>query len=147
MRRAQGLAASGLAVLSGTVALVCACGGPNVGVPLYPQPAFAPAQRVDYAPPPAQIETLPETPPAPGCRWVDGQWVWSSQRWDGRPGGWIQPPERCRYSLPSQSWALVQGAAALYYRPGRWYSVSEPQICPDPPPCAGTAPRPRREPR
>jgi hypothetical protein len=120
------------------LALCLACGGANVAVPSYPHPSFALVLRVDSAPPPAQLETLSADPPEPGCRWVDGQWVWTSQRWDWRPGGWIQPPRDCRYSAPSMAWAESQGTSALYYRPGRWYSETEPQMCPDPPPCAGS---------
>lgn len=134
-----------VASAAGVLALL-GCGGPDVGVPHYPQPPFATAQRVLLPPPPAQLESLSSEPPSPGCRWVDGQWVWSSQRWDWRPGGWGQPPPDCRYSLPTTTWVEEQGAPALYYRPGRWYSVSEPRACPDPAPCggAGSVPRPAR---
>jgi len=132
--------ASALPVL----ALGCA---KNLAVPVHPQPAFATAQLVDSAPPPAQLEYLSDKPPRPGCRWVDGQWIWSSRRWDWRPGGWVQPPEACEYSLPSTIWAGAQGSGALYYRPGRWYSVSEPKTCPDPSPCPSADVRSREPPR
>jgi hypothetical protein len=112
------------------------CGGPNRFVVSYPHPEGAPAESVGFPPPPAQIETLSTEPPASGCLWADGQWVWVAQRWDWRPGGWILPPEGCRYSAPTTSWALgPDGASVLYYRPGRWYSVIQSRVCPDPVSC------------
>ena len=128
------------------VGLTLSCGSVRVAVPAHPQPAFASAQLVDSPPPPAQIEYLSDTPPSPGCQWVDGQWLWTSQRWDWRPGGWVQPPPDCEYSLPSSTWVVSQGAGALYYRPGRWYSVNQPKPCSDPPPCPGADVRSRGEP-
>jgi hypothetical protein len=82
-------------------------------------------------PPPAQIEHLDASPPAPGCLWADGQWVWGAQNWDWRPGGWVRPPQGCRYSAPTFEWAPSDTAprGVLYYRPGRWYSVNEPKVC------------------
>jgi hypothetical protein len=117
------------------------CGGADPGVAHHPQPPFASAQRVPLPPPPAQPEPLSSEPPSPGCRWLDGQWVWTSQRWDWRPGSWIQPPQGCQYSLPSLTWVEEEGAPALYYRPGRWYSVSEPRACSDAAPCGGNGAR------
>lgn len=117
-------------------ALGIACGGSNLAVPRHPHPDFAPAEPVGFLPPPAQVEQIESTPPAPGCLWADGQWLWAAQRWDWRPGAWIKPPDKCRYSGPTAEWAPGAGAGVLYYRPGRWYSVTEPRICPDPVPCA-----------
>jgi hypothetical protein len=119
------------------------CGGPQLAVDSYPQPDFARSEIVASPPPPTQIETLSGQPPRPGCRWQDGQWLWLSQRWDWRPGGWVLPPEGCRYSAPLARWGVSQGSAALYYTPGRWYSVSQPKTCPDPAPCPGTDPESR----
>jgi hypothetical protein len=107
------------------------CGSPSYDVPRYPHPDGAPAQPVGLLPPPAAIEQLDEKPPAKGCLWADGQWVWAAQRWDWRPGGWVRPPEGCRYSPPTVQWAPGGEKGVLYYRPGRWYSVSEPKVCPD----------------
>ena len=120
-----------------------ACGGSSIAVARYPHPDFAPAEPVGFLPPPAQIEQLESTPPGPGCLWADGQWLWAAQRWDWRPGGWVLPPEGCRYSAPEASWGLSEGSAALYYKPGRWYSLSQPKTCPDPAPCPGAAPESR----
>lgn len=111
------------------------CGGSSIAVLSHPHPDFAPAEPVSSLPPPARVEQLTSAPPAPGCLWADGQWVWTAQRWDWRPGAWIKPREGCRYSAPSTEWVPVSGAGVLYYRPGRWYSVSEPRICPEPVPC------------
>jgi hypothetical protein len=121
--------------------VLAACAGADPGVPHHPQPPFAAAVRVPMPPPPAQIESLSQEPPGPDCRWVDGQWAWTSQRWDWWPGGWIQPPPDCRHSLPSLTWVDEQGTPALYYRPGRWYSVNEPKACPNPAPCGAASVR------
>ncbi len=129
------------------LAALLGCGGADPGVARHPQPAFAAAQRVLLPPPPALPEMLAGDPPSPSCRWVDGQWTWTSQRWDWRPGGWIQPPEDCRYSVPSLTWVEEQGSPALYYRPGRWYSVSERKACPDPAPCGTPGAGDRNPPR
>jgi hypothetical protein len=122
-----------------------ACGGSGFAVRSYPQPDFAPAQAVGFAPPPAQIETVAEEPPARGCLWADGQWIWAGARWDWQPGSWIYPPAGCRYSGPTSRWVAAAGASLLYYRPGRWYSETEPKACPEPVGCpirAESAPNP-----
>ncbi len=117
-----------------------ACGGANIAVPSYPHPESAPAEPVTFPPPPAQIENIQKEPPARGCLWADGQWVWTSQRWDWHPGGWVRPPEGCRYSAPTVTWGATGATGVLYYRPGRWYSVSEAKICADPVSCPTTSP-------
>ena len=117
-----------------------ACGGGRLAVPSTPHPESAPREIVLFAPPPAQIEHIDATPPAPGCLWADGQWVWVTQRWDWHAGSWIRPPEGCRYSAPSVAWAPSGETGVLYYRPGRWYSVTEPKICPDPVSCPTQSP-------
>jgi hypothetical protein len=118
------------------------CGSSTITVRSYPHPDFATAEPVGSPPPPAQIENLEHEPPAAGCLWADGQWVWTAQRWDWRPGAWILPPEDCRYSAPTIRWAASGATGVLYYRPGRWYSVSEPRTCPEPVPCPSTTPKP-----
>lgn len=130
--------------LSALLGLGPACGSPRFDVPRYPHPESSPAEPVSIPPPPAQIEQVAERPPAPGCLWADGQWVWTVQRWDWHPGGWVRPPEGCRYSPPTVQWAPAPGSAQgiLYYRPGRWYAVGEPKICPDAVSCTTPAPSP-----
>lgn len=127
--------AGGLCQSTAGLACLAACGHSSPAVPNYPQPDFAPAQVVPFAPPVAQLEYLTEKSPAPACRWLDGQWEWTDQRWNWQPGSWILAPEGCRYSAATAHWATTQGAPTLYYRPGRWYSVSEPKACPNPVPC------------
>lgn len=122
------------------VSILLGCGGPNIAVPSHPQPEFATAELVATSPPPAQIENLDVTPPAPGCLWVDGQWAWAAQRWEWQPGGWIRPPEGCQYSAPIASWVATNGPGVLYYRPGRWYSVAARRACPEPEKCPSTSP-------
>jgi hypothetical protein len=127
--------ANGLYRNAAGLACLAACGHSSPAVASYPQPDFAPPQIVPFAPPVNQLEYLPEDPPAPDCRWVDGQWTWAAQRWNWQPGSWIVPPEGCRYSPPTARWASTQGAPTLYYRPGRWYAVDAPKVCANPAPC------------
>jgi hypothetical protein len=135
-----------------------ACGAADYGVPSYPQPAGSPAEVVTFPPPPAQIEHLSDKPPAEGCLWADGQWVWATQHWNWRPGSWVRPAEGCQYSAPTVQWASSRGPSGetslLYYRPGRWYSVNETaddetadgtafgktKPCPDPVSCPAQSP-------
>jgi hypothetical protein len=122
-----------------------ACGAADLGVRSYPQPEGSPAEVVTFPPPPAQIEHLDAKPPAKGCLWADGQWVWATQHWNWRPGGWVRPPEGCHYSAPTLQWAPSGETSSgettvLYYRPGRWYSVEEPRLCPDPVSCPDQSP-------
>lgn len=127
-----------------SLVLVLACGSASVSVPSHPHPELAPAEVVPSLPPPAQIEHVDIRPPVEGCLWADGRWEWNAQRWDWRPGGWIRPPEDCQYSAPAADWSSVGGRAILYYRPGRWYSVTEPKVCKEPPSCTdGATPAPR----
>jgi hypothetical protein len=116
---------------AGAALAALGCGASSVDVASYPHPDGSPAEAVSFMPPPAQIEHLEAKPPARGCLWADGQWVWAAQRWDWRPGAWLRPPEGCRYSGPTLQWALsgTDNQGVLYYRPGRWYSVGEPRAC------------------
>jgi hypothetical protein len=123
-------------------AAVLGCGAARFEVPTYPHPEGAPAEPVGFMPPPAQIEHLESEPPAPGCLWADGQWVWVALRWDWRPGGWVRPPAGCQYSPPTVQWALSGKQGVLYYRPARWYSVGEPKRCADAVSCPSQSPLP-----
>jgi hypothetical protein len=139
---ASGSARCGGALMLGLGLVALACGAPAFEVPTYPHPEGAPAEPVLFMPPPAQIEHIGAEPPAKGCLWADGQWVWSAQRWEWRPGSWLRPPEGCRYSAPALEWAPGGKSGILYYRPGRWYSVSEPAHCPAPVICPSQSPAP-----
>ncbi len=126
------------------LSLLLACGSASVTVVSHPQPEHAHVEIVPALPPPAQIEHVDGAPPVEGCLWADGRWEWNAQRWDWRPGGWIRPPEECQYSAPAAHWSSEGGRAVLYYRPGRWYSVTEPKVCKEPPSCTdGATPAPR----
>jgi hypothetical protein len=131
-----------LSMAFGAVGVVTgwACGAADLGVPSYPHPEGSPAEVVTFPPPPAQIEHLDAKPPARGCLWAGGQWVWATQHWNWRPGSWVLPPEGCQYSAPTVQWAPVGETTVLYYRPGRWYSVDEPKLCPDPVSCPAQSP-------
>ena len=145
LSRRGGLLPGGLALAACAASLgfgvgIGGCGGSSPAVPQYPHPEGAPSEAVGFMPPPAPIEQLDAEPPARGCLWADGQWVWKAQSWDWRPGGWVRPPAGCRYSAPTVQWGPGGTSGILYYRPGRWYSVSEPKICPDPVNCPAPSP-------
>jgi hypothetical protein len=131
------------------VTTVLGCGAADLAVPSYPQPQGsapgAPPEVVAFPPPPAPIEHLNDEPPARGCLWADGQWVWATQHWNWRPGAWVRPPEGCHYSAPTLQWVASGDTpgetSLLYYRPGRWYAVDEPKLCPDPVTCPVQSPR------
>jgi len=129
------------ALVAGALSCV-SCGQPSLGVPLYPHPDYAAEEPIAFLPPPARVEHLRGEPPGVDCRWVDGQWLWIRQRWEWQGGRWVLPPEECHYSAASFHW--VAGGSAdekrdvLYYRPGRWYSVTERRVCPSVPTCPGT---------
>lgn len=116
------------------VLVLAACGSFALTVPSRPHPAGAPAFEVGTPPPPARIEHVDATPPAPGCRWVDGHWAFRRTGYRWVAGGWVQPQQGCRYALPTMSWVARGATSVLYYRPGRWYSEAD-AVCPDPPRC------------
>lgn len=129
--------------LAAALAVVLAlpgCGSGQLAVRSHPHPEGAPAEPVAFLPPPAQPEHLDDAPPAEGCQWADGQWVWVSQRWDWQPGGWIRPPAGCQYSAPALQWGPGGQTGVLYYRPGRWYSTGSLDACPDPVSCPTQSP-------
>jgi hypothetical protein len=121
---------------------LASCGSPGILVPSHPHPEDAPAEPVLFLPPPARVEHIAEEPPAQGCLWADGRWVWSAQRWEWHSGSWIRPPANCRYSAPTVEWGPGGKSGILYYRPGRWYAVSEPETCPEPVSCPHQSPLP-----
>ncbi|MBV9947978.1 MAG: hypothetical protein JOZ69_14080, partial [Myxococcales bacterium] len=113
---------------------LAACGG-SLPVPEYvaqPSSALAP---VDYPPPPALVEFVPERPGpggAGGAVWVDGEWIWQGRRFAWRAGRWIVPPPGSAYS----PWAIVRGEdGTVYMAPGAWRDAAGREL-PEPAPLA-----------
>ncbi|HEX6277151.1 MAG TPA: YXWGXW repeat-containing protein [Polyangiaceae bacterium] len=76
---------------------------------------------VDFPPPPAQVEEIPESiESAPDCVWVDGHYAWEDRRFAWHPGQWVMPAEGCYYAPAVTAWSRT-GEPRLYYTPPRWY--------------------------
>jgi hypothetical protein len=73
------------------------------------------AIRVNLAPPPARIETLPP-PPAPNWYWAPGHWRWDGQRYDWQPGHWVEP--RINEEFVPAHWS--QAGGEWVFHPGHW---------------------------
>jgi hypothetical protein len=72
--------------------------------------------EVEYPPPPARVEFLPEQPSG-NTVWVNGEWLWQGRRWAWRPGAWIVPPENAAYARR----VIVRRAdGKLFFAPGVW---------------------------
>jgi hypothetical protein len=91
---------------------------------------------VDMAPPPVQIETVPQKPAA-DCIWADGRWAWAENQWHWIQGGWVRPASVCYYAEPLLVWVpSVDGKGVLFHTPGEWYNRATSAICAPPPVCA-----------
>jgi hypothetical protein len=104
------------------VASFVACGSSTQLAPKGPHPPHVQEfQLVEFPPPPAQIEEIPEAiESAPDCVWVDGYYAWEERRFAWHPGQWVLPTEGCYYAPPVTAWSRV-GEPRLYYTPPRWY--------------------------
>ncbi|HVJ13984.1 MAG TPA: YXWGXW repeat-containing protein [Polyangiaceae bacterium] len=126
-------------------ALAVACGGGVALAPSGPHPINAQEfVEVEFPPPPAQIEEIPERlPEQDECTWVDGHYHWRG-RWVWIPGRWVVPPEDCYYAPALVEWSKTRDPK-LYYSPPRWYREgaellpANRAICPIPRACSGTA--------
>lgn len=99
-----------------------ACSG---GPPLAaagPNPRSRGGERVAEPPPPARPEHVLS---APGCVWVDGQWLWDygAQRWTWIAGGLYFAPPNCHHAPPAWQWAKHSSdqAASLTWWAGGWF--------------------------
>lgn len=88
---------------------------------------------VDFPPPPAEVEELPQDP-GPPCVWVDGRWEYVGRRWEWREGAYVQAPSSCYYAPPVMVWLPSETGGELYYLSGHWYTddganCQEPTAC------------------
>ncbi|HEX6764555.1 MAG TPA: YXWGXW repeat-containing protein [Polyangiaceae bacterium] len=102
--------------------LLLSCGSSTRLPPTGPHPPNVQEfVEVEYPPPPAQIEEIPEgLAGAPDCVWVGGHYAWEDRRWAWHPGQWVTPAEGCYYAPPVAAWSRA-GEPRLYYTPPRWY--------------------------
>jgi hypothetical protein len=82
---------------------------------------------VDYPPPAAQVEFVPERPKDERCVWLDGHWEWVDRRWRWTSGGWVVPPPSCYFAPPTTYWI---GTELIYLRP-HWYPVDAEDLPPE----------------
>ena len=103
-------------------ALLAACGSSTHLAPKGPHPPHVQEfVLIEYPPPPAQIEEIPEAiEAAPECVWVDGYYAWEERRFAWHPGQWVLPTEGCYYAPAVTAWSRA-GEPRLYYTPPRWY--------------------------
>ena len=118
MARLKGLLALGLCA---------ACGASVRSAPRGPQPDNAAATLVQFPPPPAKVEILPEDPGEP-CLWVDGHYNWVGRRWQWEAGGWFIVPEGCHLAEARLVWAPE--GSTLYYTPAGFY-LDSGKPCPE----------------
>jgi len=111
--------------------LVLACGGPRlVTVPLGPRPAQVAPVKVDYPPPPAEIEEIRIAQGSGGrCVWRDGYWDWTGGRWEWQGGRAVLPSKGCLYAEGKLLWSAD---SLSFYRPA-WYpdpaEKTAPKLC------------------
>ncbi len=125
------------------IAVCAACGSSTRLAPTGPHPPHVQEfVQVEYPPPPAQIEEIPEAiEGAPECVWVDGYYAWEERRFAWHPGQWVLPAEGCYYAPPVIAWSRV-GEPRLYYTPPRWYRADavgragSAALCPVPRTCS-----------
>jgi hypothetical protein len=102
---------------------MAACGGGLPHPPYGSQPASA-LVEVDYPPPPARVELVPEQP-AGNAVWVNGEWLWSGRRWAWKPGGWVVTPQGAAYA----KLVLVRrNDGKLFAAPGAWRNAKGDEI-------------------
>jgi hypothetical protein len=106
-------------------ALVAACGAelPEPVTAVQPATLFV---TVPYPPPPARVESVPESPIASAV-WIDGEWAWRRSRWAWKPGRWVVPPANAFY-LP---WTIARADnGELSYAPGAWRAMNGAVVTP-----------------
>jgi hypothetical protein len=95
--------------------LLSSCGSriPEPHASAHPTDALV---EVDYPPPPARVEFVPD-PPSDDAVWVKGEWLWSGRRWSWRPGVWVVPPAGAGFARR----VLVRRSdGKLFFAPGTW---------------------------
>lgn len=130
--RRRVLAAIGVFALGAPsfVVVVVSCGGrlptPDKG----PPPPTSAYVEVPYAPPPGNIELVPERP-QPGAVYVDGQWSgFARDLWSWDLGGWVVPPSGAKFTR----WAVQRAAdGRLYFAAPTWYGCDGGTLAEPPP--------------
>jgi hypothetical protein len=96
-------------------ATLAACASP-VPHPSYTGHPTAALVEVDYPPPPARIEFVPDQP-SKDAVWVNGEWWWMGHRWGWKSGGWVVPPEGLKYAKLT---LVRRNDGRLFAAPGTW---------------------------
>jgi hypothetical protein len=109
-----------------TIALVAlvGCGG-SLPAPEVAEHPLAAYREVPYPPPAALAETIPERPERDGAVWIDGEWIFHSQGFVWRRGGWVVPPPGSRFA-PWRSWYRRDGRLML--ASGTWYDAKHERV-------------------
>lgn len=136
MRRARSAAMRTVFVVLGAslaiAAVSFACGAARMPAPRYVQHPTDAMLPVDYPPPPARVELVPETPKASGAVWIDGEWTWQGRRWSWKQGRWVVPPEEASYA----PWTMTRDRLGnVYVAEGRWRDPRGNEVA-DPKPLA-----------
>jgi hypothetical protein len=124
-------------------ALLLACGSRTIAS----RPVGSEFIEVDYPPPPARIEEIPEQLAGrPDCRWMDGFFSWQGRRWEWNPGRWVVAPAGCERAPGALNWSR-QDPPRLYYTPPYWYAADasgtlSQRPCAAPIPCQTPPPNP-----
>jgi hypothetical protein len=112
-------------MLLGTGVAACGHGIPQPPVTSQPTSALV---EVDFPPPPARVEFVPERP-SDDAIWVNGEWLWQGRRWSWRAGMWVVSPKNAAYARR----VLVRRAdGKLFFAPGVWRDVEGREV-PAPP--------------
>jgi hypothetical protein len=130
-------------VVAVTAASFAACGSSTNLAPKGPHPPHVQEfVLVDFPPPPAQVEEIPESlASGPDCVWVDGHYAWEDRRFAWHPGQWVMPAEGCYFAPAVTAWSRTR-EPRLYYTPPRWYredalgKSGAAAFCPVPRTCA-----------
>jgi hypothetical protein len=86
--------------------------------------------RVEYPPPPAHVEAIPDPPRDSRAVWIDGEWSWRRGTWLWTRGRWILPPAGARFS----PWTIVRGEdGVLWYARGSWRNERGEEVAPPKP--------------
>jgi hypothetical protein len=121
----MGRTCRGLAVTAPLVLSICQSCHSSLPGPIpvaQPNAAFG---EVPFPPPPAKTEYVPQRPPAPDARWVDGQWRWGSSRWEWEHGGWYAVPLGVGFAR----WQTRrERGGRLLFAPATWRSVDGGEV-------------------
>jgi hypothetical protein len=106
---------------------LAACGSRIAQPPTAAQPSSA-LVEVDYPPPPARVEMVPQKP-SDDAVWVNGEWLWTGRRWSWRPGMWVVSPRNAAYA---RRVLVRRGDGKLYFAAGTWRNAEGREV-PAPP--------------